>query len=144
MFIVASGLVDVVVATTGGKMELLATLEPGDAFGMCSLIQSQHPRMASCIAREKTTCLALNKMKWAELVPYADIVGSVVRVGVIRALADSVAHANAQLSMLDLQRARAENVERQREIAMRAAAAVEVSSASEPADIGEVIPSYLR
>jgi len=77
-------------------------------------------------------------------VPYADIVGSVVRVGVIRALADSVAHANAQLSMLDLQRARAENVERQREIAMRAAAAVEVSSASEPADIGEVIPSYLR
>ena len=144
MFIVASGLVDVVVATNGGKIQLLATLEPGDAFGMCSLIQTQHPRMASCVAREKTTCLALGKMKWAELIPYADIVGSVVRVAMIRALADSVAQANAQLSMLDMQRSRAESIERQREVVMRAAAAVETTTSGGTSASSDSLPSYLR
>ncbi len=145
MFIVASGLVDVVVATHGGKMELLATLEAGDAFGMCSLIQSQHPRMASCIAREKTTCLALGKMKWAEIIPYPDIVGSVVRVAMIRALSDSLSYANAQLSMLDMRRTREENAGRTREVVMRAAAAVETVSAARHLDEnGEELPSYLQ
>jgi len=144
MFIVASGLVDVVVATNGGKIQLLATLEPGDAFGMCSLIQTEHPRMASCVAREKTTCLALSKLKWAELIPYADIVGSVVRVAMIRALADSVAYANAQLSMLDMQRSRAESIERQREVVMRAAAAVETTATAGAEGPSDSLPSYLR
>ena len=144
MFIVASGLVDVVVATDGGKMQLLSTLEPGDAFGMCSLIQSQHPRMASCIAREKTVCLALGKMKWAEVVPYPDIVGSVIRVAMIRALADSLSYANAQLSMLDMQRVRDEGVDRGREFAMRAAAGVETVSRARHDQDGDELPSYLQ
>lgn len=145
MFIVASGLVDVVVATQGGRMELLSTLEAGDAFGMCSLIQTQHPRMASCIAREKTVCLALGKMKWAEVIPYPDIVGSVIRVAMIRALADSLSYANAQLSMLDMQRMREENVDRQRAVVRRAAAGVETVSAARTHDEnGNEIPSYLQ
>jgi len=84
-------------------------------------------------------------MKWAEVIPYPDIVGSVIRVAMIRALADSLSYANAQLSMLDMQRMREENVDRQRAVVRRAAAGVETVSAARTHDEnGNEIPSYLQ
>ncbi|MCB9675446.1 MAG: cyclic nucleotide-binding domain-containing protein [Alphaproteobacteria bacterium] len=102
MYVVASGLVDVVVAAKGDKVEPLAALEAGEAFGMCALVQDRHTRMASCIAKEKSVCLTMDKIKFAEVIHRADGVGSAMRVAMIRALIDQLAYANGQLAMLEL------------------------------------------
>lgn len=101
MYVIASGLVDVMVATGPDRVEVVATLEPGEAFGMCSLVQPGQPRMASCVCKEKVTALSMGKITWAETATRGDLVGSVLRVAMIRALADQLAYANAQLARLD-------------------------------------------
>jgi CRP-like cAMP-binding protein len=102
MYIVASGLIEVVVDAKREKVEPLAALEAGEAFGMCALVQDRHTRMASCIAREKSVCLTMDKIKFAEVIHRADPVGSAMRVAMIRALVDQLAYANGQLAMLEM------------------------------------------
>jgi len=104
MHIMASGLVEVVVAAKGEKVEPLAALEAGEAFGMCALVQDRHTRMASCIAKEKTVCLTMDKIKFAEVIHRADPVGSAMRIAMIRALVDQLAYANGQLAMLEMKK----------------------------------------
>ncbi|MCA9566358.1 MAG: cyclic nucleotide-binding domain-containing protein [Myxococcales bacterium] len=104
MYIVASGLIEVVVAAKGDKVEPLAALEAGEAFGMCALVQERHTRMASCIAREKSVCLQMDRIKFAEVIHRADGVGSAMRVAMIRALIDQLAYANGQLALLELKK----------------------------------------
>ncbi|NCG19208.1 MAG: cyclic nucleotide-binding domain-containing protein [Rhodobacterales bacterium] len=95
----------VVVAThQTHRFERLATLEPGDAFGMCALIQSDCRRIASCICREQMVGLSMGRITWAELICRNDTVGSVLRTAIIRALADQLAYANAQFSLFDMRR----------------------------------------
>jgi len=100
MFLMASGSVDVLVATGKDRVQPVATLHPGEAFGFCSLVQPDQPRMASCVAKEKVTALSMDKMRWAEVAHRGDIHGSVLRVAMIRALADQLAFANVQLTRL--------------------------------------------
>ncbi len=102
MFIIASGTVDVVCQTQMGGVESLASLGPGDATGMCSLVQPDKARMASCVARDKVVALSLSQLQWASLVHGADWVGSILRVAMIRALAESIESANTQLAELDV------------------------------------------
>lgn len=104
MYLVADGRVDVLVATREDRVEPVATLEAGGAFGMCALVQPGQPRMASCVVRERVTALSMDRLRWAETAPRGDLVGSVLRVAMIRALADQLAYANAQLARLDLAR----------------------------------------
>lgn len=104
MYIVASGLVEVLVAAKGHKLEPLASLEAGEAFGMCALVQDRHTRMASCVAKEKSVCLTMDKIKFAEVVNRADATGSALRVAMIRALTDQLAYANGQLAMLEMKK----------------------------------------
>ncbi|MEZ4320233.1 MAG: cyclic nucleotide-binding domain-containing protein [Myxococcota bacterium] len=104
MYVVASGLIDVVVAAKREKVEPLASLEAGEAFGMCALVQDRHTRMASCIAREKSVCLTMDRIKFAEVVHRGDGVGSALRVAMIRALIDQLAYANGQLAMLEMKK----------------------------------------
>ena len=127
MFILVSGSVDVIVATQTGRMERLATLKAGDAFGMCALLQTGQVRMASCVARERTAFLALDRMTFAELVPRNDFVGSVFRVAMIRALARQLPYANAQLGELDAHRALHDTKDAKYDAVMRAAAALEAN-----------------
>ena len=103
MYIVASGLIEVLVAAGGDKVEPLASLEAGEAFGMCALVQDRHTRMASCVAREKSVCLCMDRIKFAEVVHRADGTGSALRVAIIRALTDQLAYANGQVAMLEIQ-----------------------------------------
>lgn len=124
-FVLASGEVDVVVSTGEDRVERLATLKPGAAFGMCALLQPEHPRMASCVVREKVTGLAMGRLTFAELAPRNDAVGSVLRIAMIRAMTDQLAYANAQLAKLDGERLRHERTARDVEAIMRAAAALE-------------------
>lgn len=104
MYLVAGGLIDVVVAAKGENVEHLAALEAGEAFGMCALVQDRHTRMASCIAKEKSVCLSMDRIKFAELVHRADGVGSALRVAMIRSLVDQLAYANGQLAMLEMRK----------------------------------------
>lgn len=108
MFVLGSGLVQVIVAVDGDRVEQLATLEAGEAFGMGALLQPDQQRMASCVAAEKVVALSMGRIRWAEIISRADIVGSVMRVAMIRSLADQLAYANGQLSQLDIRRARKE------------------------------------
>ncbi len=103
MYIVADGLIEVVVAARGDKVEPLAALEPGEAFGMCALLQERHRRMASCITREPSVCLSMGKIRFAEVIHRADEVGSAMRVAMIRAIIDQLAYANGQLALLEIQ-----------------------------------------
>jgi CRP-like cAMP-binding protein len=108
MFIVAEGVVDVVISTGDDRVEPLAALEPGDAFGMVALLDDR-PRMASCIARSQVAALSLPKKRWGELIRANSPGGSALRGALIRCLADQLSFANAQLAQLDLtQKRRAE------------------------------------
>ncbi len=133
MFVIASGIVDVIVATQGDKVEQVAALEEGEAFGMCALVQPAQPRMASCVVREKMTGLSMGKITWAEQANRYDKVGSALRVAMIRSLGDQLAYANAQLMLLDMQ-------QRDRTALLRAGAGVEAYGAH----LGDERPSYLQ
>lgn len=131
MYIMASGKVDVVVAVSGERAQHLATLERGEAFGMCALLHPNQPRMASCVTRESAVALTMGKIAFAEITGRHDIVGSVIRVAMIRALADQLAYANGQLSQLDLRRVQLESNDpmRSAELLRNAVAAVEAHGA---------------
>jgi CRP-like cAMP-binding protein len=135
MYVIATGSVDVLVSTGEDRVENVATLDPGEAFGMCALVQPAQPRMASCVAREKVTALTMGKIKWAEVATRGDMVGSALRVAMIRALCDQLAFANAQLAMLDHQSADLTRL-------ARAGAAVEAHGQYLATD--EDLPDYLK
>ncbi len=99
MFFLDTGTVDVVVATEGDRVQHLATLQPGAAFGMVTLAQ-RRPRMSSCIARERVVTQVLDQQAWDDLIadPYAT--GSAFRRAMIRTLAEQVGYTNAQLAAL--------------------------------------------
>lgn len=103
MFVIASGEVEVLVATGKDRVEPVAVLDEGDAFGMCSLVQQGQPRMASCLAKDKVTALSMDKIRWAETANRGDLVGSVLRIAMIRALSDQLGFANDQLAKLEEQ-----------------------------------------
>jgi CRP/FNR family cyclic AMP-dependent transcriptional regulator len=103
MYLIASGQVEVLVATAKDRVEPVAVLGAGEAFGMCSLVQPGQPRMASCLAKEKVTVLQMDRLAWAETANRGDLVGSVLRVAMIRALSDQLDYANAQLARLDVE-----------------------------------------
>ncbi len=125
MYILARGGVVVVVDTADDRVEKLATLGPGEAFGMCALLQPGQPRMASVIALERVAALAMDRVAFAGVVSRNDGVGAVLRIAMIRAMADQLAYANEQLALLDAERQRHERTAREVEAIMRAAAALE-------------------
>lgn len=110
MFLVAEGEVDVVVTTDEDRVEPLASLTEGEAFGMCSLI-AQEPRMASCIARNDCVLLSLQRETWSDLSTEGGLMASVLRTAVIRCLAEQLSYANAQLAQLDISRQNAASEE---------------------------------
>ncbi|MCO4745864.1 MAG: cyclic nucleotide-binding domain-containing protein [Proteobacteria bacterium] len=97
MFLIVSGQIEVVVAVEGSRVQRLATLRSGTAFGLLALAQDQ-PRMASCIARSKVVVLALDRANYAALAegPYLD--SSTFRRAMLRALSQQLAVANDQLA----------------------------------------------
>jgi len=103
MYILAEGLVEVIISTEGDRVEQLATLEPGDAFGMIALLDSR-PRMASVVAKEPVTVLVLRLEQWQDLVASFSPGGSAMRVAMIRCVSDQLAFANAQLTQLEIVR----------------------------------------
>lgn len=122
MYLVVSGLVDVLVATRNtDKVEPVATLDEGDIFGMAGLVD-QRPRSASCVTRNEVTVLRLDRAGWNRTVSQDDAGGRLLRIAMIRSLAEQLAYANGQLALLDLTAA-AQDVQP----LLRAAAGVEAA-----------------
>lgn len=101
LFIVAEGLLDVLINTEDDRVEPLASLEPGDVFGILAMV-SGGPRNASCIARTDVACLVLERESWEALSVASSPGGMALRAAVIRCLSDQLAFANARLAQLDL------------------------------------------
>lgn len=101
MYILAEGTVEVIISTEGDKVSRLATLEPGDAFGMIALLDSR-PRMASVVSSVPTTVLVLGLMDWQDLTGSDSLGGSAMRVAMIRCVSDQLAFANAQLMQQEM------------------------------------------
>lgn len=100
MFLVVSGQVEVVVAVEGHRVQQLATLRNGAAFGLLALAEDR-PRMASCIARTNVVVLTLEREGYAALSggPYLD--SSAFRRAMIRALSQQLEVANDQLASFE-------------------------------------------
>ena len=134
MFVIASGTVDVLVATSEDRVQPVATLGAGDAFGVCSLVQLEQVRMASCVARDDVRALSMDKLQWARTGTRGDLVGSVLRVALIRALAAQLGYANAQIARL--------SEEKNLELLVKAGVGVEAHGRFLVSE--EDLPSYLR
>jgi CRP-like cAMP-binding protein len=98
LFVLARGQVVLLVATRDRRAEPVARLGPGDAFGIGAVVRVGEPRRTTAIARERVMALTLHKLKWAELGPRGDQVGSTLRVALIRALTEQVDYANERLA----------------------------------------------
>ena len=97
MYLLAAGEVDVVVATGEGRVQHLATLQPGAAFGMIGLEQGR-PRMASCVARTPVSVLVLGEEGWQRLVAEPAIAGSAFRRALLKGMSEQIAFTNKQLA----------------------------------------------
>ncbi|TNE86700.1 MAG: cyclic nucleotide-binding domain-containing protein [Deltaproteobacteria bacterium] len=100
MYLIVQGQIEVVVAVEGSRVQRLATLREGAAFGLLALAQDR-PRMASCIARTKVVVLVLDRKAYNTLAegPYLD--GSAFRRAMLRALSDQLTVANDQLASFE-------------------------------------------
>lgn len=105
MYLLTDGLVEVIVTLDAERVENLAQLDPGDVFGMASLIEDL-PRMASCVARGAVTALTLDRDKFLALKDANSPAGSALRTALIRGLVDQLAYANGQLALLDIENKR--------------------------------------
>ncbi len=105
VYVLVSGLVEVMVALDEGKVEALAQLDPGDVFGMGSVLED-HPRMASCVARGEVVCLTLDQDTFLNEIKANTPAGSALRTALIRGLIDQLAFANGQLALLDFEKKR--------------------------------------
>jgi CRP-like cAMP-binding protein len=106
MYVLVSGLVDVLVATASGsdkdgRVEYVATLDSGDAFGMAGLVDHR-PRTATCVVKEDALVLVLDRTSWVRVVERDEVAGRALRVAMIRSLAEQLAFANGQLALLEL------------------------------------------
>jgi hypothetical protein len=65
MYVIESGAIDLVIAAAGA--ESLATLGPGDSFGVAEMLENQ-PRAASAIARENSRLLRVERSAFVDLI----------------------------------------------------------------------------
>lgn len=102
MYLLDAGEVEVVVATPEQRPQHIATLVPGDAFGMVSLA-SHGPRMSSCVARSQVLVHVLDLDGWSKLIDDPYFAGTAFRRAIIRAFSDQLAYSNNQLADFDEQ-----------------------------------------
>jgi CRP-like cAMP-binding protein len=100
MVILVSGEVDCH-AAVGAQAVRVATLTPGDVFNLEQHVTGE-PRPVSYVARDGTSVLELAESEVPALIAGDDPLGSVVRIAMIRSLADRVNQANAVYSMAKL------------------------------------------
>lgn len=85
MFIIETGQVDVTLDIKGTRIEKVAQLGPGQAFGDSSIALGT-PRAASCIARTAVTAISMERSKFLEFYGLDAPVGSIFRQAIVRNL----------------------------------------------------------
>lgn len=95
-YLIASGRADVYVRSGKGRIHRLGSVGPGAAVGMTSLIDGR-PRMATVIATEQVDALEFPKSTFDALVSQDGQLQSALRRAMIRAFADQVDEAGANL-----------------------------------------------
>jgi CRP-like cAMP-binding protein len=100
MFMVASGTVDLLTASTDNSAVCHETLGPGQMFGIWGLLR-ELPSRTSVVAKQNCTVLELEKLAWAELAPAHTGTGSVLRLAVLRALTGRLVQEAAKLASLE-------------------------------------------
>ena len=96
MYLLVAGAIEVIVQGDDAPHRV-ATLAPGDAFGMVSLARGG-VRMSSCVATTPATVLRLPRSGWDALVAEPYLAGSTFRRAVIRAFAEQLRASNEQLA----------------------------------------------
>jgi CRP-like cAMP-binding protein len=96
-YIIGEGEVEVLFRSDVGKVDQLAVLDAGDAFGMASMIH-ERSRMATCVARTEVLALRIPRSACHEFAQADDRAGSVLRTAMIRAMSDHIALANAKFA----------------------------------------------
>lgn len=102
-YILAEGSVEVRIGDGEGAQAPVAELGPGDAVGIASMVDDR-PRMATCVAVEACSLLAIERSSCERLVNLDGRVGSVFRGAMVRALGEQISYANAQFARLSLKR----------------------------------------
>ena len=93
VFVVTSGKVEVVRGASGGKLQVLNTLGPGEFFGEMALFEG-FPRSATVRCLKDTECLAMTRWDFrAELNSHAEIA-----IVVIEAMARRLRETDARLT----------------------------------------------
>ncbi|MBW2257470.1 MAG: cyclic nucleotide-binding domain-containing protein [Deltaproteobacteria bacterium] len=100
LHVIVSGRADVLVNVPGPKrapkVHRLGRVGPGDAVGMTSLMDGR-PRMANVVAAEQVDALALSRERFWEIVGKNGQFSSALRRAMIRAFAEQVEEAGANL-----------------------------------------------
>ncbi len=99
VYIIAEGNADVFVHAGGGKIHKLGTVGRGACVGMTSLIEGR-PRMATVMATEQVDALELKKASFEGLIAQDGQVQSAMRRAMIRAFAEQIDEAGANLVKL--------------------------------------------
>lgn len=99
LFLLAEGKADVYVSLPGERIHKLGSVGPGAAVGMTSLVDGR-PRTATVIATEQVDALELKKAAFDALVSQDGQLQSALRRALIRAFAEQVDEAGANLVSL--------------------------------------------
>lgn len=99
LYLIAAGKADVYVSLPGEKIHKLGSVGPGAAVGMTSLVDGR-PRMATVIATEQVDALELKKAAFDALIAQDGQLQSALRRALIRAFAEQVDEAGANLVSL--------------------------------------------
>lgn len=100
IYLLAHGQVDCV-APVGRRQVRVATLDPGELFSLLQHIDEQ-PRPMAFVAREGVSVLTIQQRDVFQLLRGNGLVGSTLRIGLIRSLSDRVNQANATFSLARL------------------------------------------
>ncbi len=103
MFLIHEGQVEVIVAVEGDRVQALATLGPGAAFGMVALAEGG-VRMCSCLAKDQVVAQSLDRTGYTALMNDGTWAGTIFRRGLISMLLQQLAAANAQLAQFQEKR----------------------------------------
>ncbi|MEZ4322132.1 MAG: cyclic nucleotide-binding domain-containing protein [Myxococcota bacterium] len=101
MFLLVHGQVDCLAPMGRSNQVRVATLDPGEVFNLVQHVDST-PRPVSYVAREGVIVLAMPQEPVVKFVWANNLVGSALRIAMIRSLSDRVNQANATYSLAKL------------------------------------------
>lgn len=103
MFLVDDGQVEVMVAVDEDRVQLLATLGPGSAFGMVALAE-RGARMCSCVAKGPVVVQTITAAGFEALMNDPTWAGTIFRRAMIAMLVGQLGASNAQLAAFEATR----------------------------------------